>query len=73
MLVLSRKAAETIVIDHRIQVTILKARRGVVRLGIQAPRDIPVVRAELGRCDSAVPAGGSVANELSVTSGHRMT
>jgi carbon storage regulator len=51
MLVLSRKAAETIVIDDRIQVTILQAKRGSVRIGIKAPRDIPVVRGELRRFD----------------------
>ncbi len=49
MLVLSRKAAQTIIIDDRIQVTILQAKRGSVRIGIEAPRDIPVVRGELRR------------------------
>ena len=53
MLVLSRKAAETIVIDNRIQVTILQAKRGSVRIGIEAPREIPVVRGELRRIDAA--------------------
>ena len=51
MLVLSRKAAQTIVIDNRIQVTILQAKRGLVRIGIEAPRDIPVVRGELRPAD----------------------
>jgi carbon storage regulator len=49
MLVLSRKATETIVIDDRIHVTILRANRGQVRIGIQAPREVPVVRGELRR------------------------
>ena len=54
MLVLSRKATETIVIDNRIHVTILRTQRGVVRVGIEAPRDIPVVRGELRQDDSAL-------------------
>jgi carbon storage regulator len=56
MLVLSRKATETIVIDDRIQVTILRAQRGQVRIGIQAPRDIPVVRGELCHGGKDTPA-----------------
>jgi carbon storage regulator len=47
MLVLSRKSEESIVIDERIVVTVLEVRGDQVRLGIKAPREIPVVRDEL--------------------------
>lgn len=47
MLVLSRKQDESIVIGGRIRVTVVEVKGGVVRLGIEAPREIPVYRSEL--------------------------
>ncbi len=47
MLVLSRKEDQVIVIDGRIRVTVVEIRGGHVRLGIEAPRDIPVFRSEI--------------------------
>ncbi len=49
MLVLSRKLSESIVIDGRITVTLVEVQGNKVRLGIEAPREIPVHRAELLR------------------------
>jgi carbon storage regulator len=47
MLVLSRKKSETIVIGENIIVTVVDIRGDKVRLGIEAPRDIPVHRREV--------------------------
>ena len=47
MLVLSRKADESIIIDKRITVTILEIQGNRIRLGIEAPKEIPVMREEL--------------------------
>lgn len=47
MLVLSRKVQESIVIDGRVNVKILRVDGQVVKLGIEAPRQIPVHRQEL--------------------------
>jgi carbon storage regulator len=47
MLVLSRKLNESIVIDGRIVVTIVRVEGDVVKLGIQASRDVPVHRQEV--------------------------
>ncbi len=47
MLVLSRKTAESIVIDKRITVTVLEIQGSRIRLGIEAPKEIPVMREEL--------------------------
>jgi carbon storage regulator len=47
MLVLSRKPGEKIVIDNGITVTILEATGHRVRIGIQAPEDVPILRGEL--------------------------
>ena len=47
MLVLSRKQGESIVIDGDIRVTVLKAHGKVIRLGIEAPKEVPIRRSEL--------------------------
>ena len=47
MLVLSRKKNEQIVIGDNIVVTLVEVRRAHVRLGIEAPRDVPVHRKEV--------------------------
>lgn len=47
MLVLSRKAGERIYINDDICITVVDIDRGKVRLGIEAPRNIPIVRSEL--------------------------
>jgi len=47
MLVLSRKLGQTIVIDDRIRVTVLSIRSNVARLGIEAPKEVPILREEL--------------------------
>jgi carbon storage regulator CsrA len=47
MLVLSRKVGEEIVIGDNIRLMVLSIDRGVVRLGISAPRDVAIVRSEL--------------------------
>ena len=47
MLVLSRKRNEQIVIGDKIVITIVEVRGDKVRLGIDAPDDIPVHRQEV--------------------------
>ena len=47
MLVLSRKKNESIVIDDRIRITVVEVRGDKVRLGIEAPREVPVHRSEV--------------------------
>ncbi len=47
MLVLSRKKNESIVIDDNIVVTVVEIRGDKVRLGIQAPKEVPVHRSEV--------------------------
>ncbi len=47
MLVLSRKKNESIIIDDQIVITVVEIRGDKVRLGIQAPREIPVHRSEI--------------------------
>jgi carbon storage regulator len=47
MLVLSRKINETIVINDNIVITVVDIRGDKVRLGIEAPKDVPVHRQEV--------------------------
>ena len=47
MLVLSRKLGEKIYIGENICITVVDIDRGKIRLGIEAPRDIPIYRQEL--------------------------
>ncbi len=47
MLVLSRKKNESIVIDDTIIITVVEIRGDKVRLGIEAPKEIPVHRSEV--------------------------
>ena len=47
MLILSRKLNESIVIDGRITVKVMRIEGDVVKLGIAAPADVPVHREEV--------------------------
>jgi carbon storage regulator len=47
MLILSRKEGESIVIGENITVKIVSAEKGVVKLGIEAPSEVSILRSEL--------------------------
>ena len=49
MLVLSRKEHQSILIGEDIEVTIVRASNGTIRVGIVAPRDVLILRAELNK------------------------
>ncbi|MEZ6059064.1 MAG: carbon storage regulator [Planctomycetaceae bacterium] len=62
MLVLTRKPAETIRIGNDIVIKVIKTARGAVKIGIDAPQDVRVVRGELleesmAEAADAEPAG----------------
>ena len=66
MLVLTRKKDESIVINNDIIITIVEVRGDKVRLGIVAPKDVPVHRQEVyeaihGTKPLAAPHTGSSA------------
>ena len=62
MLVLSRKCAETIVIDDRIRVTVESVQGGRVRLSIDAPADVNVDREEIWIKKQAAMAAAAAAD-----------
>ena len=47
MLALSRKKNEAIVINNNIEVTILEMKGDQVKIGISAPKEVPVYRKEV--------------------------
>jgi carbon storage regulator len=62
MLVLSRKKNESIVINNDITVTVVEIRGDKVRLGIVAPKEVPVHRQEVYDAihgKDSIPASGA--------------
>lgn len=65
MLVLTRKSNQSIMIGDDIEITVLSVMGDKVRIGIQAPRDVPVFRKEVyleiqeERGQTETPAAGA--------------
>jgi len=49
MLVLTRRAGESVMVGDEVVITVLEVRGEVIRLGIQAPRSVQVHREEVYR------------------------
>ena len=64
MLVLSRKEGESVTIDGHISVTVIRLAGGRVRLGIEAPKDVAILRSELPQW-SVAPLGSTAGAESS--------
>ena len=47
MLALSRKKGEALIINNNIEITVLEIKEEQVKLGIAAPREVPVYRKEV--------------------------
>lgn len=47
MLILTRRVGETLVIGDDVTVTVLGVKGNQVRLGVNAPRDLPIHREEI--------------------------
>lgn len=66
MLVLTRKLDESIRIGDDIKITILRIKGNTIRLGIEAPRDVRVVRSELNIVLSADATQGESATMTAI-------
>ena len=64
MLVLSRKVGQKILIGDRISVTVVRVGQGGVRIGVEAPEEMEVVREELKTDDEKDSAGKSRCSRL---------
>ncbi|NOX15113.1 MAG: carbon storage regulator CsrA [Epsilonproteobacteria bacterium] len=62
MLVLSRKLGESILLDDKITITVMEVSKGVVRLGIDAPKEMLILRKELREIvkDANIKAAGEM-------------
>ncbi len=47
MLALTRKKGESLVINNNIEVTILEVRGDQIKIGISAPKEVPIYRKEV--------------------------
>ncbi len=47
MLALTRKKGESLVINNNIEVSILEVRGDQIKIGISAPKDVPIYRKEV--------------------------
>ncbi len=47
MLILSRKLGESILLDDEVTITVVDVSKGVVKLGINAPKEMMILRKEL--------------------------
>lgn len=47
MLALTRKKGESLVINNNIEITVLELRGDQIKLGITAPKDVPIYRKEV--------------------------
>src|SRR5262245_2171403 len=68
MLVLTRKATEQIQIGENVVITILRIKGQSVRIGIEAPREVRVVRAELPKAADQTDESQSISVATASTS-----
>jgi len=66
VLVLSRRASESVMVGQDVVITVLEVRGDVVRLGISAPREIQVHREEVFRELQAQNAAAASPSESAV-------
>ena len=73
MLVLSRKKNESIVINNDITIVVVEIRGDKVRLGIEAPKEVPVHRREvydaIKRNEAEAASSGAPASEAGLKDG----
>ena len=61
MLILTRRAGETVMIGSDVTITVLGVKGNQVRIGINAPKDVAVHREEIYERIQGEKAGGEVA------------
>ena len=69
MLVLSRRERERVRLGDSIVVTIVRVSGDKVRLGIEAPADMLVLRDELETHDQGVPVAGDSSEQITLRIG----
>ena len=67
MLVLTRRSGESVMIGDQVVVTVVEVRGDVVRLGIEAPREVRVHREEVYRAVGEANAAAAKASDDDMT------
>ena len=67
MLVLTRRSGESVMIGDQVVVTVVEVRGDVVRLGIEAPREVRVHREEVYRAVGEANAAAARASDDDMT------
>ena len=70
MLILTRRINETLNIGDDVQVTVLGIKGNQVRIGINAPRDVPVHREEIYQRIKREERNANMANDSDYSSDH---
>lgn len=47
MLALTRKKGESLIVNNNIEITVLEIRGDQIKIGISAPKDVPIYRKEV--------------------------
>lgn len=63
MLVIRRRAGESLLIGSNVEVEILEVESGQVKIGIRAPREVPVLRREISLAAAANAQASRAATE----------
>lgn len=64
MLILTRRTGETVMIGHEMKLTVLGVKGNQVRIGIDAPKDVPVHREEIYERIKRERSGGDANGNL---------
>lgn len=67
MLVLSRRVGESVVIGNDVVVTVLEVRGDIIRIGVEAPREVPVHRSEVFEAIEAANKAAAAPDEAAVS------
>lgn len=73
MLVLTRKLNQEILIGENVKITVLKVKGNTVRLGIEAPPEVRIVRSELPRATEAPQSAKALKAEEKSSSNNRQS
>lgn len=72
MLIISRRVGESLVIDDNIEVFILDAQKDKIRIGIEAPKNIKILRKELVETEKSNREAVESADEINMNALNKM-